>query len=79
MYGVGQHFMGVNNVSAEESELLRLYVRNLLTQNHTVQVRYRWSKNDLAIWDVRAVSCGEPPYFDPGSKSRRSELGAKLM
>ena len=99
VYGVGQHFMGVNNVSAEESELLRLYVRNLLTQNHTVQVRYRWSKNDLAIWDnrsvlhaatpdyfeigpragVRAVSCGERPYFDPGSKSRRFELGAKLM
>ena len=62
---------------------------------HTAQVRYRWGKNDLAVWDnrstfhaatfdydglgrrsgVRAVSCGERPYFDPNSRSRRAELG----
>lgn len=96
--GFGQHLDHVKDVSRDESDLIKKYVRDLVTQNHTTQVRYRWSKNDLAIWDnrstyhaatpdyfdigprsgVRAVSCGERPYFDPNSKSRREELQGKV-
>lgn len=27
----------------------------LLTENHDLQVRFRWNENDLAIWDNRSV------------------------
>ncbi|WFD18509.1 hypothetical protein MCAP1_000713 [Malassezia caprae] len=98
IFGFGQHFDHVKDVSREESDLLKKFVLDLVTQNHITQVRYRWSKNDLAIWDnrstyhaatpdyfdlgprsgVRAVSCGERPYFDPNSKSRREELQGRI-
>lgn len=99
VFGAGHHFSYVNGVTADESDLIRLHLRNLMTQNHTTQVRYRWGKNDLALWDnrstyhaatpdyfdlgprsgVRAVSCGEMPFFDPNSSSRRAELGSRLV
>ncbi|WFD21356.1 hypothetical protein MEQU1_000004 [Malassezia equina] len=98
IFGFGQHFDHVKDVSREESELVRKFTLDLVTQNHITQVRYRWGKNDLAIWDnrstyhaatpdyfdlgprsgVRAVSCGERPYFDPNSKSRREELQGRI-
>lgn len=99
IYAVGQHLHHINDVSASESDVFKKYLLDLVTQNHITQVRYRWSKNDLAIWDnrstyhaatpdyfgigprsgVRAVSCGERPYYDPNSTSRRSELNGKLV
>ncbi|CCU97893.1 unnamed protein product [Malassezia sympodialis ATCC 42132] len=98
IFGFGQHFHHVKDVPREESELVKKFVLDLVTQNHITQVRYRWGKNDLAIWDnrstyhaatpdyfdlgprsgVRAVSCGERPYFDPNSKSRREELQGRI-
>lgn len=99
VFGIGHHFNHIVGVSADESDMLKRYIRDLVTQNHTTQLRYRWGKNDLAIWDnrstyhaatpdyfdlgprsgVRAVSCGERPYFDPNSRSRREELQGKLI
>lgn len=99
VFGIGHHFHHIVGVSADESDMLKRYIRDLVTQNHTTQLRYRWGKNDLAIWDnrstyhaatpdyfelgprsgVRAVSCGELPYFDPNSRSRREELQGKLI
>jgi hypothetical protein len=26
-------------------------VLQLITENHDLQVRFRWNRNDLAIWD----------------------------
>lgn len=98
IFGFGQHLDHVKDVSPEESDLIKKFVLDLVTQNHITQVRYRWSKNDLAIWDnrstyhaatpdyfdigprsgVRAVSCGERPYFDPNSKSRKEDLQGKV-
>jgi len=98
IFGFGQHFDHVKGVTRDESDLVKKFVLDLVTQNHITQVRYRWSKNDLAIWDnrsvyhaatpdyfglgprsgVRAVSCGERPYFDTNSKSRREELQGRI-
>ncbi|WFD45003.1 hypothetical protein MPSI1_003679 [Malassezia psittaci] len=98
IYGIGHHFNRVKGVSADESDMIKRYIRDMVTQNHATQLRYRWSKNDMAIWDnrstyhaatpdyfdigprsgVRAVSCGERPYFDSNSGSRREELKGKL-
>lgn len=99
VFGVGHHFDHLKDLRPDESDMLKHHVRNLVTQNHTTQVRYRWGKNDLAIWDnrstyhaatpdyfdlgarsgVRAVSCGERPYYDSNSVSRRDELQGKLI
>ncbi|EXJ89613.1 hypothetical protein A1O3_02680 [Capronia epimyces CBS 606.96] len=67
--------------------LMRSYlVLQLVAENHDLQVRFRWNKNDIAIWDNdydapragnRVVSIGEKPYLDPRSVSRRRAL-AKL-
>ncbi|PKI85038.1 hypothetical protein MVES1_000799 [Malassezia vespertilionis] len=95
VYAVGHHFENVEGLSAVESDMIKDYLQNLLIRNHHTQVRHRWSKNDLAIWDnrstfhaatpdyyalgprsgVRAVSCGEKPYFDRNSHSRKEQLG----
>ncbi|RSL77589.1 hypothetical protein CEP51_008947 [Fusarium floridanum] len=45
----------INGVTETESEILKNYFRQLITENHDLQVRFRWGKNDLAIWDNRSV------------------------
>ena len=39
----------------EESEAVLAYLARHIAENHDFQVRYRWGKNDLAIWDNRAT------------------------
>lgn len=34
-----------------ERMLIPLVVLQLITENHDLQVRFRWGRNDLAIWD----------------------------
>ncbi len=46
----------INGVTRDESDMLLQYLFNLVTQNHDAQVRFKWNKNDLAIWDNRFVS-----------------------
>lgn len=45
----------INGVTERESEILKDYFTQLVTENHDLQVRFRWGKNDLAIWDNRSV------------------------
>ena len=95
LFGGGFFLRSIKGLKPSESELIRKFSLGLLTQQHTAQVRYRWGKNDLAVWDncstfhaaafdydglgrrsgVHAVACGERPYFDRNSRSRRAELG----
>jgi alpha-ketoglutarate-dependent taurine dioxygenase len=42
-------------MTRDESDLLLPYLINLVTQNHDAQVRFKWRKNDLAIWDNRSI------------------------
>ncbi|KAK5055200.1 hypothetical protein LTR84_012949 [Exophiala bonariae] len=45
----------IDNVTPRESEILKTYFLQLITENHDLQVRFRWGKNDIAIWDNRSV------------------------
>ncbi|SPO06792.1 related to taurine dioxygenase [Cephalotrichum gorgonifer] len=45
----------INGVTERESEILKDYFTQLIAENHDLQVRFRWNKNDLAIWDNRSV------------------------
>jgi len=42
-------------LSQEESDHELEYLFRHISENHNLQVRYRWNKNDVAIWDNRAV------------------------
>ncbi|OIW23530.1 alpha-ketoglutarate-dependent sulfonate dioxygenase [Coniochaeta ligniaria NRRL 30616] len=44
-----------NGVTERESDVLKAYFNQVIAENHDLQVRFRWNKNDLAIWDNRSV------------------------
>ena len=41
----------IDDVTPRESEILKDYFLQTIANNHDLQVRFRWNKNDLAIWD----------------------------
>jgi alpha-ketoglutarate-dependent taurine dioxygenase len=45
----------IDGVTEHESDILKRYFTQLIVENHDLQVRFRWGKNDLAIWDNRSV------------------------
>ncbi|KAK3986752.1 alpha-ketoglutarate-dependent sulfonate dioxygenase [Cladorrhinum sp. PSN332] len=57
LFGAGHQVAAgwINDVTERESEILKQYFTQLITENHDLQVRFRWNKNDLAIWDNRSV------------------------
>jgi alpha-ketoglutarate-dependent taurine dioxygenase len=42
-------------LSPDESTTVLDYLFRHISENHDLQVRYRWSKNDVAIWDNRCT------------------------
>ncbi|EXJ77834.1 hypothetical protein A1O3_08993 [Capronia epimyces CBS 606.96] len=57
LFGAGFQILhgGIDGVTDRESEILKDYFLQLISQNHDLQVRFRWNKNDVAIWDNRSV------------------------
>lgn len=45
----------INGVTKDESDLILHYLFSLVNQNHDLQVRFKWSKGDIAIWDNRST------------------------
>jgi alpha-ketoglutarate-dependent taurine dioxygenase len=66
----------INGVSKDESDVLIQYLFNLVAQNHDAQVRYRWAKNDVAIWDNRStLHCATYDYDAARAGDRVCSLG----
>ncbi|CRG85257.1 hypothetical protein PISL3812_02365 [Talaromyces islandicus] len=66
----------INGVTKDESDILLNYLFNLVTQNHDAQVRFRWSKNDLAVWDNRSNwHCATYDYDETRVGDRVCSLG----
>jgi hypothetical protein len=42
-------------VTKDESDAVLDYLFRHISQNHDLQVRFKWNKNDIAIWDNRSV------------------------
>lgn len=55
VFALGEHFTKINEVTQEESNILSSYIVQLVLRNHENRVRYKWNKNDVAIWDNRSV------------------------
>lgn len=50
--------------------------KQLVTQNHDAQVRFKWSQNDLAIWDNRSTwHCATYDYAEARAGDRVCSLG----
>ncbi|PBK66509.1 taurine catabolism dioxygenase [Armillaria solidipes] len=43
-------------LTLDESDDILAYLSRHISENHDLQVRFRWSKNDVAIWDNRSTS-----------------------
>ncbi|KAL3490711.1 hypothetical protein BJX62DRAFT_225699 [Aspergillus germanicus] len=66
----------INGVTKDESDVLLQYLFNLVTQNHDAQVRFKWRKNDLAIWDNRSTyHCATYDYAETRTGDRVCSLG----
>ncbi|KAK4649735.1 uncharacterized protein QC761_0024410 [Podospora bellae-mahoneyi] len=66
----------INGVTKDESAILLNYLFNMVTQNHDAQVRFRWNKNNVAIWDNRSTwHCATYDYSDPRAGDRVCSLG----
>ncbi|KAF2721644.1 putative TfdA family taurine dioxygenase [Polychaeton citri CBS 116435] len=68
----------INGVTKDESDLILQYLFNLLTQNHDAQVRFKWRRNDLAIWDNRSTwHCATYDYDAARAGDRVCSIGEK--
>ena len=56
IYGVGLHVKKINDVTKAESDYLMKMFLDTVTQNHDLQVRFRWLPKSCAIWDNRSVT-----------------------
>jgi len=45
----------INELTSEESDSVLDYLTRHISENHDLQVRYRWQPNDIAIWDNRVT------------------------
>ncbi|PKX96255.1 TauD/TfdA dioxygenase family protein [Aspergillus novofumigatus IBT 16806] len=56
LFAVGNHVQCINSLQKEESDSILQWFTWLITENHDLQVRYRWqNRNDVALWDNRCV------------------------
>ncbi|KAK0629499.1 hypothetical protein B0T17DRAFT_188688 [Bombardia bombarda] len=57
LFGAGHQIEAgwINGVTERESEIIKAYFHQIIVENHDLQVRFRWNKNDLAVWDNRSV------------------------
>ena len=66
----------INGVSRDESDMLLKYLLDLIVHNHDAQVRFKWNKNDLAIWDNRSNwHCATYDYAAARAGDRVASLG----
>jgi len=80
LFGAGhQVYAGwIDGVTERESDILKDYFLQLIAENHDLQVRFRWGKNDLAIWDNRSVfHTATNDYLGKRQGNRVVSLGEK--
>ncbi|SPN99942.1 related to taurine dioxygenase [Cephalotrichum gorgonifer] len=56
IFAIGPFPRYINELEPRESDELLTKFRTVITENHDLQVRFKWrNKNDIAIWDNRSV------------------------
>ncbi|KAK5704336.1 hypothetical protein LTR97_003354 [Elasticomyces elasticus] len=77
IYALGSFPKYINELNAEESEELKAKFMRTITENHDLQVRFKWrNPNDLAIWDNRSVfHCATFDYEGLGERFGHRAVG----
>ncbi|TKA80480.1 hypothetical protein B0A55_02311 [Friedmanniomyces simplex] len=77
IYAIGSFPQYINELSAEESGELLAKFKRMITENHDLQVRFKWrNANDLAIWDNRsAFHCATFDYEGLGERFGHRTVG----
>ncbi|KAK1062954.1 hypothetical protein LTR74_009901 [Friedmanniomyces endolithicus] len=70
IYAIGSFPKYINELNEEESAELLAKFKRMITENHDLQVRFKWrNANDLAIWDNRsAFHCATFDYEGLGER-----------
>ncbi|KAI5924398.1 taurine dioxygenase family protein [Camillea tinctor] len=56
IFALGPFPKRINELAPQESDDLLKKFRDVILENHDIQVRFKWrNKNDIAIWDNRSV------------------------
>ncbi|KAK4046496.1 hypothetical protein OIV83_006022 [Microbotryomycetes sp. JL201] len=66
----------INELTKDESDQVLEYLARLVSQNHDLQVRHKWDKNDLAVWSN--VSTLHSATFDYGNERRTGDRVVSL-
>ncbi|KAM0792919.1 hypothetical protein ACM66B_002679 [Microbotryomycetes sp. NB124-2] len=68
----------INELTKDESDLTLEYLQKLVSQNHDLQVRHRWDRNDLAIWsNTSTLHSATFDYTERRQGDRVVSLGEK--
>ncbi|MCJ1287774.1 hypothetical protein MMC26_007126 [Xylographa opegraphella] len=78
LYSVLDQVQRINELSKQESDEIMSYLGRLIHENHDLQVRMKWGKDDVAIWDNRSTYHTATVDFD-GSKEVRTGNRAVSM
>lgn len=66
----------INELSIDESDALLAYLFRHIAENFNFHVRFRWSKNDLCVWDNRTTN--HSGTFDFGNQKRTGDRCCSL-
>jgi alpha-ketoglutarate-dependent taurine dioxygenase len=55
LYAFGHHLERIEGLGDVENRMMLEFTTRLITENHQLQARVRWEKDDLVVWDNRAV------------------------
>lgn len=78
VFAIGAHAQHINGVTPAESEDLMNMLLDMVTKDHGIQCRFRWtSKNDIAIWDNRSML--HTPTADFSGWGLGDRLGYRTM
>ncbi|ORY40177.1 taurine catabolism dioxygenase [Rhizoclosmatium globosum] len=68
----------INELSKDESDLVLNHIFNLTAQNHDLQVRFKWGKHDVAVWDNRSTFHSATTDYDAEIYRRNGERATSL-
>ncbi|KAH6643420.1 alpha-ketoglutarate-dependent sulfonate dioxygenase [Truncatella angustata] len=77
IFAVGPFPKHINGLYSDESEAILKKFRQIITENHDLQVRFKWrNENDIAIWDNRsAFHSATFDYDDIGERFGNRAVG----
>ncbi|KAI1187240.1 hypothetical protein F5B17DRAFT_400655 [Nemania serpens] len=76
LYAFGHHLQRIEGLGDVENKMMLEFMTRLITENHQIQARVKWGKDDLVVWDNRAVyHCATYDYGATGLRRANRVCG----